>query len=794
MALSRSTARASEPPAGPTARAGARRTPRLILEWLVLTFLVGALSVWLGQGPRDSVAGRFVRLDAAIFDQINRWRVVPWPRNATLVEIDEVSLARIGRWPWPRAIHAALIESLSNAGARVIGLDILLAEDAIDDEMLVAALATAPTTVLAVASEMDREQREWPIYPVVTVDGVTRLGHVHFGFDLDGIVRGLHLVENGVPAFSLALFEHGGGTSGQRTVAEALAEVRGRPPDARPRTGHDGRFVLLPRLDPRGERVSYADLLTGEVPVTRLRGRTVVIGTTAAGMRDAYSNGLIEDLSLAPGALLHVAALGAIEQSMLATRIAPSAQAGIALLIVLGTMATLYRSRPRAALVAVSLAMLASLALSAALLQTRIWLPPGGILLALLVAYPLWSWRRLETLVAALGRQIAAMGDLPDALRAASRGNLLRARLRAEDPPPGGRPGYSPPAEPISEAVAALQLSAASAATLRELLATGLERLPHGALIVAADGDVLIRNRRAREAFAELDTTPADGLRWLARTFGVAEQALIDGGELKGVECQDRHGRDWLLDASVVHPSGLPALWLIQFSDVTALRALQRQREDMLRFLSHDLRSPQVSILAAIGDLSPGDRTEALIQIEALARRSLELADGFVQWTSAEHKMLEPESADLVELVTQAVESCWADARRVGLTPRFELPDQAAVRVDANLVRLAVVNLVENAIKYGSAGQELLAAVEAEGETWRVTIADRGDGLPPGDPDELFTPYSRGSRRAQGPGSGLGLAFVRLVARRHGGQARARSRPGGGACFDLLLPADRPEH
>ncbi|MEZ5658906.1 MAG: CHASE2 domain-containing protein [Burkholderiaceae bacterium] len=764
------------------------RLPRLIIDWLVLTVLVSALALWLGNGPGDSVTGRFARLDAALYDLANRWRVVDWPSDTVLIEIDEPSLARIGRWPWPRAIHAALLETLTRAGARVIGLDLLLAEGAIDDQALIQALTAAPPTVLAVASEMDRQQREWPLYPVVEVDQVTHVGHVHFGFDRDGLVRGLYLVEGGLPAFSLALAARAIGRPAQAIAAHAYDAVIERRP-ARDGLWHREHFALLPRLAPGGVRLSYADVLAGQVPLDRLRGQTVIIGVTTAGMRDAYSNGVVEGMPVAPGALLHVAALGGLTEAGLASRIGIGIQNALTLTIMLATMIALYLSRPRGALLAVTMAMGATLGLAALLLALGLWLPPGGILLALLLAYPLWSWRRLEAVVGELGRQVSVLRDLPLALRASTRGDAMLARLMPADPH-DARPWYAAPSDPITRAVSALQQSAAAAGVLRELLAIGLERLPHGALILAANGEVLLSNRQVRESFADLADNLDDGPAWLRRSFELPARWLDENSPRLTLECRDRGGRDWLLDAALVRPIDLPALWLIQFSDVTELRAMQRQREDMLRFLSHDLRSPQVSILAAIDESARADHGAAFEQIAIMARRSLDLADAFVQWTAAEHKPIEAQATDLAALTTEACDALWRDARLAGMRIDTDLPEQAPTTVDPGLVRRAIINLLENAIKYAAGSRVIDVSIDRHPSCWRLTVADRGPGLPAGDPDSLFTPYARGANQAHRSGSGLGLAFVRLVAQRHGGRVSAHARAGGGARFEFELPID----
>ncbi|MEZ5738442.1 MAG: CHASE2 domain-containing protein [Burkholderiaceae bacterium] len=763
---------------------------RVGIEWGLLLVALIVLAAWLGQGPAASVSGRLVRPDAALYDLANQIRHARWHPAVVVIEIDEASLARIGRWPWPRAVHAALLDSLTRAGARVIGLDLLLAEDAVDDEIFAQSLHDAVPTVLPVASERDRQGREWPIYPVPSFGQMARIGHVHFGFDRDGVVRGLDLVENGLPAFALALHAQAGGAMDH----PLLRAARGALADQRPgTTTSSAGFALLPPFAANGHRVSYAALLAGEVPLADLRDRIVIVGATAAGMRDAYSNSLVRALPISPGVLLHVAALSAFEQGMLARRIGPGWQLALSCSLVLLTMALLYLSRPGQALAATVLLALTTIALSGLLLQLGFWFPPAGTLTAIGLAYPLWSWRRLESLVAELQRQVGQMRKMPAALRASIQGADLVGSLL----PPAQdvqRQRFQAPDDPVSEVLSQLRLTGMWAMSLRQLLATTLERLPHPGLVLTRRGAALLRNERARSAFPQLTQEASDARSWLLQEFGddAPMRALFDENQASppGLERQDRQGRDWLIDSERVVAEGLPAVWLMQFTDISTLRAMQREREQMMRFVSHDLRSPLVSILAAL-EQSPGP-TDPQVQaaIGRHARRSLELAESFVQWTRAENKVLQHDPLDLADLLTECVDQCWQAAQRAKVSIELQVPGEAAIRGDAGLVKRAVVNLVENAIKYGGPGKRVRVSLLARGRDWRIEVADQGPGLPPGQGSRLFEPYFRGQDADSRTGLGLGLALVRLVAERHGGRANAVNRAGGGAIFGLELPAD----
>jgi signal transduction histidine kinase len=96
------------------------------------------------------------------------------------------------------------------------------------------------------------------------------------------------------------------------------------------------------------------------------------------------------------------------------------------------------------------------------------------------------------------------------------------------------------------------------------------------------------------------------------------------------------------------------------------------------------------------------------------------------------------------------------------------------------------MNLLDNAAVHGRGDAPVELRLLEEDHHWRFEVSDHGGGLPPGQEDRLFGPFSRG--RAESPGSGLGLAIVRRIAEGHEGEAGVENRPGDGATFWIRLP------
>jgi signal transduction histidine kinase len=111
------------------------------------------------------------------------------------------------------------------------------------------------------------------------------------------------------------------------------------------------------------------------------------------------------------------------------------------------------------------------------------------------------------------------------------------------------------------------------------------------------------------------------------------------------------------------------------------------------------------------------------------------------------------------------------------------------VRGDPRLLRRMIRNLLENARRYGVDAPIEVIVGRAPGDGTELRICDRGPGVGEAERERIFEPFYRlAGARERGGGVGLGLALVRQIARRHGGDAKCLARDGGGSCFAVLLP------
>jgi two-component system sensor histidine kinase KdpD len=229
-----------------------------------------------------------------------------------------------------------------------------------------------------------------------------------------------------------------------------------------------------------------------------------------------------------------------------------------------------------------------------------------------------------------------------------------------------------------------------------------------------------------------------------------------------------------------------------EMRDVDAVRTRDRLRAALLSSVSHDLRTPLTAVIAAAAQLHHGATPELIATIESEAARLNRFVANLLDMARVEAGALKLaiEPIDLSDAVTGAAH----DARRAleGHAVRLDVPpDLPLVRADPQLLHHCLLNLLDNAGRYGDPGSEIVIEGRHRFGELRLAVLDHGPGLPPGREAEVFETFRRfeGSDRAVG-GTGLGLAIVKAFAEAMGMTVEAANRVDeAGAAFALLFPA-----
>jgi two-component system phosphate regulon sensor histidine kinase PhoR len=238
---------------------------------------------------------------------------------------------------------------------------------------------------------------------------------------------------------------------------------------------------------------------------------------------------------------------------------------------------------------------------------------------------------------------------------------------------------------------------------------------------------------------------------------------------------------------------------------VTLLRKLERVRRDFVANVSHELRTPIQLIkgfsetLREGGELEPEERERYLAIVERNALRMESLIEDLLSLARLEQEgtlWLKRESLGIEALVEEAVSAIESKAAAKGIFITRKVSPDLRASVNAGLVVEALVNLLDNAVKYSPPGTTVsLRAEEAEGRRVSIAVQDRGIGIPKSELPRVFERFYRvdKARSRELGGTGLGLSIVRHIALAHGGDVEVESWEGEGSRFTIHLPIDNKD-
>lgn len=229
------------------------------------------------------------------------------------------------------------------------------------------------------------------------------------------------------------------------------------------------------------------------------------------------------------------------------------------------------------------------------------------------------------------------------------------------------------------------------------------------------------------------------------------------------------------------------------------MRKLEKFRRDFVSNVTHEIRTPLTGILGAVDvlaedeALTPEDRSAMLTVLKEQSSRLDKLAQDILSLARIEHsedggRKNDFAVCDLSDIMKNVFTLMRPKAAAQGVGLLLLRNDRVRIACDAARIEEAVLNLVENALRYsGSLTVEL--SLEADGGRSRISVMDRGVGIPKEHQARIFERFYRvdKARSREIGGTGLGLAIVKHIAQLHGGEVSVVSEPGGGSTFTILI-------
>jgi CHASE2 domain-containing sensor protein/signal transduction histidine kinase len=794
---------------------------RFFAEWLLMALVLPPALVWLQRSPS------LVQADLTLYDWAMSARQPEPSLDVLIVGIDERSLKTLGPWPWSRSVHARLLEQLAPHEPVAVLLDLFLDQAspvAEDDRLLAEALAKVPAYLplryVAAEDGLPGEAGGFREPLGMFARNVRATGHAVMTTDADGVARRMFMFEGSPGAvqayvgIKVAGSLRGSSVAGPRQLPGAGPQSRGVKANGR----HDAFGVPFAGRAGTWRTVPYISVLKGEVPPELLRGKLVLVGAIASSnLGEGVPVAGAGPMTQLSGIEVHANAIDALRNGRAVSFAGgPLLVLWISVPVLLALVLFLWVARSGWAVAVILAASCLALCL-VVLSRQHLWLPPTAPLLGIALAYFLWSWRRLDALFAFFGARVAALNAVPASVFEPER----RVSRTAWDS--------------VEAQTLALDGAIDRLSQMQALLAKGFRQLPVALLVCTEDGTITQSNVAARSLL--VPDVPGGGSRKdplngrpvlsvLSQCEGrepqVASSAAVHWSVDVDREYTTVHGQVFRARAApLTDVRGATTSWMVVLRDLTSERRAERDRQQWLSFMSHDMRTPQINILGLLdlhADGAHGMDARQLVQnVRREAERSLALADGLVDLMQARLHTYRFAEVPAGAVVLDAMDQVWAHARSRGivLSSRLEAED-AMLWADTALLTRAIVNLLRNAIRHSAAGRAIELHVSADAEPGRVRVAvrDEGEGMDPGQMQELLRPGQSG--RAENPGArssgpagsggdegdsrahavgrshGIGLAIVRAVAERHGGMLEGFSVPGAGTTFVLNLPLYLP--
>lgn len=229
-----------------------------------------------------------------------------------------------------------------------------------------------------------------------------------------------------------------------------------------------------------------------------------------------------------------------------------------------------------------------------------------------------------------------------------------------------------------------------------------------------------------------------------------------------------------------------------------SLEAQQQQQERWVSDVAHELKTPLTALMLVSDRLETAVQDSDLVLVQRLQkelRRLQLLVEDLLELSRLENS-LPIDSSDYSPLVlSELVSSAWSSVRPLAEQRNISLAIQgeatALLRGDQPKLHRAILNLLDNALRYSPEGGQVEVDIQPSGGWWLLAVRDHGQGLSEPDLEQMFHRFYRGDpsrARSNRSGSGLGLAIVQQIAVNHGGRVQARNHPEGGASMELLLP------
>ncbi|AJY40172.1 histidine kinase [Burkholderia thailandensis] len=550
--------------------------------------------------------------------------------------------------------------------------------------------------------------------------------------------------------------------------------------------------IVMPPIEAT-RQYSYLDVVQGRIPGDAFAGKIVFVGHEAWLGEGTYQTSSLHSEAISR-VQLDALITEAVASGSLTRKIAYPAEVAIQFVITIGIALICFVVPGRAMHLAALAWVLLIFAIALGLLLFHVWLPIGFLPVVCIVIYGFFASVRHHRTLMLLRREVSEL-------------NTVLASIQSSDV----TKLTSIPALAAHGELRHIESMIHEIRLWQRTYVSMIDRLPYP-VFLELEGRLAVRNDKANnlllpdasdaaDCSLKKRTAPLNMLKqkidaalhaapgtpreivWRSREYVLLCEPLA--------EAADQHGQT----------NAWPASQLISLIDLADAKNYVAYDKEMLRHVAHDLRSPLTTILmlierrsaeTAVADATQHDH-EFLRNLRRYADYSLRIAKEFMQLARAER--LEKDTFVPIapaDIVRDAIDQVWfaAERKAIKLHGPEVSADTVLIRANPDMLVRAIVNLLDNAIKYSDHQTEIRVRIEETNDRHvALHISDQGIGMSDDTLRHLFEPFYQAERQHDIDGGvGLGLPFVRAVIQRHGGTIQVSSVLGRGTEFVIRLP------
>ncbi len=703
-------------------------------------------------------------------------------QQIVIIGVDEQSIDELGAWPFPRDVHASLLDQLSSAKA--VGFDFIFTEPKPGDQTFSQALEKAPPTILAVATDYNQKITQ----PASTLSGYHDVGIIDTTINKNGSIKQLsiQLKNEQYQYFAQALAQ--------------AANISTRPFIDNSRLinyyGPEFTFFYLP----------YVDILNGDLPAEFFEDRFVLIGAQAIGLGDVHLTPF-SSLHPTPGVEIQATILNNILDKSFLQR------SNIFIFISFFSLFILlfvWQKLPEIQNFTLTL-LIVFLFCGASyyFFLKNIYLAPSFPAITLFVGY----------IVHLLAQEIATAKTLisriqyMDGQLASSIKDLYTNQPENSDFTQTGKgPKLSFLTQGIERHLAQFQQATQALGLQTHFIKHLLKKeAPPLAIWDEKRGKLIIANGpfetiwysfTADTVLPDLDSM-LDFLSQKTHNKGSSEAkktiiALPDHEPIELDICVTPFGKRHFYHVTIqkLDPAGTGfSGYLINFTDVSEIHELERVKSEVLSIVSHELKLP-LTVIQGYGEMLasslPAEQAKFADEICNHTRRLNQMIVEFLdieRIESGKYK-LNNFPFNLIEMLDDGINAVSPAAKKKNININLHTPSKATPFVgDETLMLQAFINLLDNGVKFSPQNTIVTIELQEQKDEMVLTITDQGPGIPEEKRESIFNKFSRGDHPEGVEGFGLGLALVHQIITSHGGTIIVSSSgQNQGAQFTITIP------